>query len=330
MAIDPANGDVWIATPDGVFTSSDGGASWSAAGTGLPDSRIMSLVATNGRVFVGTGDAGVWRTTDAGQTWQVSGAGSGDLEIVLLAADPNQPARIWAGTGGSGLLVFASTDDGLFRSVDGSANWPSSGAGLGGVDVTDLLPADGRWWAATDNGVFVSDDDGSSWTVPGTVLALPVLAIAWDPRPDHWLAAGTEGGGVMILASDGSWSVDDPALAAETVEAIAFATNSTGYAGGVAGTWVENGEGPRSSWERCGWMTRPSSGDELTVRQPVVDDVEPAQKRVKQRPPDAAVDVPAQERRQDRSDAPEDPAAAASASALTAVAAHRASNRAED
>jgi len=102
----------------------------------------------------------------------------------------------------------------------------------------DLLAADGRWWAGTDNGVFVSDDSGSSWAVPGNVLALPVLGLAWDPRPDRWIAAATEGGGVMILADDGTWSVDDPALASETVEAIAFAADSTGFAGGAAGTWV--------------------------------------------------------------------------------------------
>ncbi|HSN56214.1 MAG TPA: hypothetical protein VLT32_16220, partial [Candidatus Sulfomarinibacteraceae bacterium] len=112
--------------------------------------------------------------------------------------------------------------------------------GLGGVDVTALLAADGRWWAGTDTGVFVSDALGSSWIVPGGALALPVLGLAWDPRPGRWIAAATEGGGVMILADDGTWSADDPALATATVTAIAFSGDTTGYAGGDGGSWFRD------------------------------------------------------------------------------------------
>jgi hypothetical protein len=136
------------------------------------------------------------------------------------------------------LLLFASTGAGLYRSVDGGASWQPSGTGLGGLDVTSLLAADGRWWAGTDSGVFVSDNQGSTWTEPGDPLALPVLSLGWDPRPDRWVAAGTEGGGIMVLASDGSWLPDDPALATATVTAIGFAPDTVGYAGTPAGSWI--------------------------------------------------------------------------------------------
>ena len=155
--------------------------------------------------------------------------GLGDLDVVAIAVDP-----------GDSLLLFASTDDGLYRSVDGGASWQPSGAGLGGLDVTSLLAAGGRWWTGTDSGVFVSDDQGSTWVEPGDPLVLPVLSLGWDPRPDRWVAAGTEGGGVMVLAEDGTWSADAPELATATVTAIAFAADTVGYTGTPGGSWVRS------------------------------------------------------------------------------------------
>ena len=109
--------------------------------------------------------------------------------------------------------------------------------------MTSLLAAGGRWWAGTDSGVFVSDDQGSTWVEPGDPLVLPVLSLGWDPRPDRWVAAGTEGSGVMILAEDGSWSSDAPEMAAATVTAIGFAPDTVGYAGTPGGSW-KRGELP--------------------------------------------------------------------------------------
>ena len=147
--------------------------------------------------------------------------------MVAVAVDPSDP-----------LLLFASTAAGLHRSVDGGASWQPSGAGLGVLDVTSLLAADGRWWTGTDSGVFVSDDHGGSWVEPGDPLALPILSLAWDPRPDRWVAAGTEGGGIMVLSPNGIWSEDDSELAAATVTAIGFAPDTVGYAGTPGGSWI--------------------------------------------------------------------------------------------
>jgi len=231
LAVDPNDGDnLFVGNRlDGVWRTTDGGSTWSPVSAGLTNQRVQTLAmdpADSARLFAGT-RGGVFVTADSGVMWASASNGLTDLDVTVVAVDPDDPQ-----------LIFASTKDGLFRSVDGGAGWEPSGAGLGGVDVTDLLAADNRWWAASDTGVFVSDNDGSNWTVPGTPLTLPILALSWDPRPDRWIAAATEGGGIMILADDGTWAVDDPALAAETVESIAFAGESTGYAGGAGGTWV--------------------------------------------------------------------------------------------
>jgi ligand-binding sensor domain-containing protein len=142
---------------------------------------------------------------------------------------------------GTGTIWVATEGGGVFRSTDEGALWVSVSAGLGSRATNALVRhSGGRLWAGTEAGPFSSDDLGSSWTVPGVALALPVEGLAWDPRPDRWIAAATEGGGIMILADDGTWSVDDTALATETVTAIAFSGDTTGYAGGDGGSWFRD------------------------------------------------------------------------------------------
>jgi hypothetical protein len=211
-----------------VWRTDDGGSTWQQVSTGLANLRVQALAMDPSdplRLYAGT-RGGVFVTPDGGASWAPASTGLTDLDVTVVAISPADP-----------LLLFASNRDGLFRSTDGGASWQPSGSGLGGVDVTALLAAEGRWWAGTDTGVFVSDDLGSSWTVPGDVLPFPVLGLAWDPWPGRGLAAATEGGGIMVLAGDGTWSVDDPVLATQTIAVIAFSADSTGYAGGDGGSW---------------------------------------------------------------------------------------------
>ncbi len=231
LAVDPTDGERVFAGNrlDGVWRSTDGGGSWQQVSAGLTNQRVQALamdINDPSTLYAGT-RGGVFATSDSGNTWASASSGLGDLDVMAIAVDPDDS-----------LLLFASTDDGLSRSTDGGASWQPSGAGLGGLDVTSLLAAGGRWWAGTDSGVFVSDNQGSTWAEPGDPLVLPVLSLAWDPRPDHWVAAGTEGGGIMVLASDGSWSSDAPELATATVTAIDFAADTSGFAGTPGGSWV--------------------------------------------------------------------------------------------
>lgn len=70
LAIQPGSGHVFAASGDGVFRSSDGGASWSRLFSGMKGADASAILGTsNGSVFAGTDRSGIFRTQDKGATW---------------------------------------------------------------------------------------------------------------------------------------------------------------------------------------------------------------------------------------------------------------------
>src|SRR5262249_49122757 len=92
----------------GVSKSTDGGATWGAASTGLPtgidnpdESPAFAINAlaidrtTPGIAYAGTND-GVFKSMDGGGTW--SATGLTELYVNALAIDPGDPATLYAAT----------------------------------------------------------------------------------------------------------------------------------------------------------------------------------------------------------------------------------------
>src|SRR5262249_61453781 len=112
---------------DRVGKSVEGGASWTAVRGPLPfmESLAIDPVDSN-RLFLGTGrvqfppifvSATVQRTTDAGATWATTDLPVGHVQA--LAVDPTDH-----------LTVYAGTDSGVWKSVDGGATFPQVGSGI--------------------------------------------------------------------------------------------------------------------------------------------------------------------------------------------------------
>jgi hypothetical protein len=91
---------LYAVTPDGVFVSSDNGATWAADASGL--TNVNCLLAVGGRLWAGTDDAGVYVSTDAGGTWAAFGAGMPD------------GTRVWS-LAATSENVFAGTSAGVWR-----------------------------------------------------------------------------------------------------------------------------------------------------------------------------------------------------------------------
>jgi photosystem II stability/assembly factor-like uncharacterized protein len=111
FAFDPRRaGTIYAATTEGVFKTTNGGASWTRGSRGLPAGADVSSIAVDpGRrdvVYAGL-PGQVYRSVNAGRTWQRIGAGlpfvAPVVEILPSASDPR---RIYAVSADHGIYWF--------------------------------------------------------------------------------------------------------------------------------------------------------------------------------------------------------------------------------
>ncbi len=175
-------------TGRGVYKSVDAGRSWSFAG--LPDTGAIArvivhpadpdlvYVAALGHPFGPNEERGVFRSNDGGASWEKVLFVSDTTGAVDLAMNPSNPremyAAFWRFERKPWTFIDASTDGGIYKTVDGGTTWKKLGGGLpegltGRIGVT-VSPADpNRVWALVsaadpEGGVYRSDDAGESWS----------------------------------------------------------------------------------------------------------------------------------------------------------------------
>jgi hypothetical protein len=107
LTVPGVSGRVYAGTGNGVFRSTDGGATWTA--TSLTSS-VRTLVADPvhpASLYAGTYGAGVYASTDAGATWTPMNTGLSCNKVLSLALRPGTENTIYAGTEGGS--VFKTT-----------------------------------------------------------------------------------------------------------------------------------------------------------------------------------------------------------------------------
>ena len=141
---------------DGVFQSTDRGASWSRINQGLPirsNIRALAINPTDPMTLYAGGLDGMFQSTDRGANWGVINNGLTTLNVRALAMDPTDPMTLFAGTDGSG----------VFQTTDGGAHWSAVNNGLDKPNIRSLMidPTDPmRVYAGTVSGVFQTTDEG--------------------------------------------------------------------------------------------------------------------------------------------------------------------------
>lgn len=162
-----------------VQVTSNGGASWTNAVTGLPQRAVSDFAVNAARPdiayvsMMGFGSGHVFKTANRGASWTNI---SGNLPNVPVSA-------IVAIPGGE---LFVGTDLGVFRSGDDGASWATASSGLPNVAVFDLaysLPTQtlvaathGRsMWAATVTPTLTATQlavaSGATSALSGSVIA---------------------------------------------------------------------------------------------------------------------------------------------------------------
>ncbi len=168
-----------VSATGGLWRSDNSGTTWGFTGTdNLPEHSFASVCIdyTNDSVlYLGGGDANYygrslsacWKSLDGGITWNPSNTGMASrlvIEMLMSPVDHN--------------VIIAATDDGIFKTYDGGANWNekiSAGkftdmvykavdgtATIYAVSYKQILRSKnlGETWDTLTNGVSIPDNDG--------------------------------------------------------------------------------------------------------------------------------------------------------------------------
>jgi len=231
---------------DGVYRSTDGGATWVHAG--LADTQNIArvrvhprdpelvYVAAFGHRFGPNPERGVYRSRDGGLTWERILSRGDRAGAIDLAMDPSNPrvlyAALWQAQRYPWGLVDRGPESGLYKSRDGGDSWvdltrnPGLPHGLTGRIGVCVSPADpNRLWALVDaeegGGVYRSNDGGATWT--WTNADRNFLARSWysthlvaDPRdadtvynPNRKLWKSVDGGRTFVQLNTPYWDQHD-------------------------------------------------------------------------------------------------------------------------
>jgi photosystem II stability/assembly factor-like uncharacterized protein len=147
IGIGPADSNIiYTGSAQGrVMVTNDAGVTWTDASNGLPDRFVKSIVVdpTNSSVAYlsvsGFASSHVFMTIDAGQDWMDINGDLPDIPTNALLIDPVDDSTLYAGT-----------DVGMFRSVNGGLNWQPLSSGMPPVIVSAFAASpDGLIRAAT-------------------------------------------------------------------------------------------------------------------------------------------------------------------------------------
>jgi len=191
-----------IAEGNGMYKSTDGGATWTRIGLEKtkqipsiivdPRDANVVLVAAQGDVRHKSEDRGVFRSTNGGSSWTRTlfvddSTGIQKLAIAFDRPDvvfattvrhyaaapvgpPVVPASGLGGGGGpaGGQRAQGPTGTSIYKSVDGGVTWKELGSTLPRINGrTSIAVANGtdaqRVYFTTNNGLFRSDDGGATW-----------------------------------------------------------------------------------------------------------------------------------------------------------------------
>ena len=186
---------------EGLFKSTDNGATWSDLG--FHDSGAFGRIVVNpsnpndvwaaatGALSWESSQRGLYHSTDGGQTWSLAlaplNSKSGAIDVAIDPANPQiMLASMWDRYRNNGSFFYGGAGSGLYRSSDGGATW----ARLDNSNVAGPICA----WDPTQSGLNVE----ASGTADG---GLGRIGIAWssptaaDPQANrvYIVVAGANG-----------------------------------------------------------------------------------------------------------------------------------------
>ncbi len=223
---------LFAATDQGVWCSSDSGATWINASNGLPtNADVRTFLVDGTTLYAGLyGGGGVCVSTNNGGSWTALNNG-------LVGSTLNISNLLFFG--GS---IYAATQGGVCRYVSGA--WVALNTGLTNVDATTLVIAGGRLCVGTrGGGIFLFASGNSSWgsISNGLPTGAQVLSLV---SAGGAVYAGLNGGGLCISRNGGtSWTQVAGGLPGSAVVNSIWVDGPRCYVGTSSGVYVTNDSG---------------------------------------------------------------------------------------
>ena len=235
-----------VAFGDGVYKSTDGGATWTNMGLKdsghisqiwiHPDDQNTVLVAAQGPLWSDGGDRGLYKTTDGGANWTKllsidEHTGVNEFVVhpdnfdVIVASTYQRRRHVW-------VLINGGPGSGIHRTTDGGENWTEVKAGMPSDDMgrigLAMAPSNPDTLYAIieaqddEKGVYRSNDFGQNWEKRSdhmTTSPQYYNEIIVDPKDENVLYSldtfskrSTDGGKTFTNLSAAHRHVDDHAL----------------------------------------------------------------------------------------------------------------------
>lgn len=201
-----------------AFITSNAGASWSPATSGLAVGDVMGLSYASQNIVYGVGQsASVYKSTDGGHNWSVSST----LSAMLLGVDFTNTT--FAVVGG---------EEKIFATNNGGTSWSTYVTGYENFYGTLALPDGTGYCAGTDENVYKTTDYGQNWAMDYNGSGSSTIYRIRQTASGTIFACGS-GGVIMKMA---------PPLDADFT-----ATPTTVCAGGQV-NFYDNSTGAITSW----------------------------------------------------------------------------------
>jgi photosystem II stability/assembly factor-like uncharacterized protein len=218
-AVGEAKGNATDLTPNGVYRTDDGGATWSKL-AGFPSTKFFAVIRLGlsadapDTVYAyvsappnpnNKSPFGIYKSTDAGATWAATNAPFGQGGNALntgFAVDPNNADRVFVGR--------AKFDYSVMMTEDGGQTWKDIHYGQTYSPHVDhrggFVDVSGRYLDANDGGLSRYDTAAADWeNLNGDLHVVQLTTVASHSTQAGTLLGGGTDNGIMMTRGSLSW-----------------------------------------------------------------------------------------------------------------------------
>ena len=153
--------------------------------------------------YVAVGSGGVWKTENSGTTWSPIFDDQASYSTGCITIDPNDPARIWVGSGENVGGRHVGYGDGVYLSPDSGATWKNMGlknsehiskivVHPNNSDVVWVASQGPLWKKGGERGVYKTTNGGKNWKrILGNSEWTGATDLVIDPNDPQILYAAT-------------------------------------------------------------------------------------------------------------------------------------------